>query len=159
MLHLAIKRNLYPPRCWESRKSLPSIDIFVIELLKHLIREVKYHMIKSKDTGFDDELESWFHLNEICDLGRITESQRSAVHCSVALSCLTLCDPMDCSLPGSSVHGIYQVGILEQVAISYSRKSSRPRNQTRISCVSCISRWILYHCAIIEPQVPVNSVK
>ena len=138
---------------------MPSIDIFVIELLKHLIREVKYHMIKSKDTGFDDELESWFHLNEICDLGRITESQRSAVHCSVALSCLTLCDPMDCSLPGSSVHGIYQVGILEQVAISYSRKSSRPRNQTRISCVSCISRWILYHCAIIEPQVPVNSVK
>ena len=42
----------------------------------------------------------------------------------VAQSCLTLCDPMDCSLPGSSVHGILQVRILEWVAISFSRGSS-----------------------------------
>ena len=41
--------------------------------------------------------------------------------CSVARSCLTLCDPMDYSLPGSSVHGISQAGILESVAISFSR--------------------------------------
>ena len=47
-----------------------------------------------------------------------------------AKSCLTLCDPMDCSLPGSSVHGIFQAIILEWVAISYSRGSSQPRNQT-----------------------------
>ena len=39
----------------------------------------------------------------------------------VAQSCLTLCDPMDCSLPGSSVHGIFQAWILEWVAISFSR--------------------------------------
>ena len=39
---------------------------------------------------------------------------------SVAQSCLTLCDPMDCSQPGSSVHGIFQARILEWVAISYS---------------------------------------
>ena len=43
-------------------------------------------------------------------------------------SCLTLCDPMDCSLPGSSVHGIFQAEILEWVAISFSRGSSRPRD-------------------------------
>ena len=42
----------------------------------------------------------------------------------VAQSCLTLCDPMDCSLPGSSVHGIFQARILEWVAMSFSRQSS-----------------------------------
>ena len=46
----------------------------------------------------------------------------------VAQSCPTLCDPMDYSLPGSSVHGIFQARILEWVAISFSRESSQPRN-------------------------------
>ena len=46
--------------------------------------------------------------------------------CSITQSCLTLCGPMDCSLPGSSVHGIFQARILEQLAISYSRGSSDP---------------------------------
>ena len=45
----------------------------------------------------------------------------------VAQSCLTLCDPMDGSPPGSSVHGISQARILEQVTISYSSGSSQPR--------------------------------
>ena len=49
--------------------------------------------------------------------------------------CLILCDYMDCSLPGSSVHGILQARRLEQVAISFSRVSSRPRDQTRVSCI------------------------
>ena len=49
----------------------------------------------------------------------------------VAQSCPTLCDPMDCSLPGSSVHGIFQARVLEWVAISFSRGSSGPRYQTR----------------------------
>ena len=67
-----------------------------------------------------------------------------------AQSGLSLCDPMDCSLPGSSVHEMFPARILEQVAISFSRGSSPTRDWTRISCVSCIScigRWILYHCA------------
>ena len=55
----------------------------------------------------------------------------------------TLCDPMDCNLPGSSVHGIIQAKILEWDAISSSRGSSRPRNWAHISYVSCIGRWIL----------------
>ena len=67
---------------------------------------------------------------------------------SVAQSCLTLCNPMDCSPPGFSVHGIFQARILEWVAISYSRGSSWNMGQTLISCVSCCSRWILYHWAI-----------
>ena len=51
----------------------------------------------------------------------------------VAQSCPTLGDPMDCSLPGSSVHGIFQARVLEWVAISFSRGSSRPRDRTQVS--------------------------
>ena len=62
-------------------------------------------------------------------------------------SCPTLCSPMDSSPPGSCVHGISQATMLEWVAISSSRGSSWPRNRTRVSFVSYIGRWILYHCA------------
>ena len=54
----------------------------------------------------------------------------------VAQSCPTLCDPMDCSPPGSFVHGILQARILEWVAISFSRGSSQPRDQTRVSHIA-----------------------
>ena len=47
--------------------------------------------------------------------------------------CPTLCDPMDCSLPGSSVHGIFQAIVLEWIAISFSRGSSQPRDRTQVS--------------------------
>ena len=60
------------------------------------------------------------------------------------------CDPMDCCLPGSSVHGIFQARILKWFAISYSRGSSWPRNWNHVSCVSCIGRQILYHCVTWE---------
>ena len=60
---------------------------------------------------------------------------------------LTVCNPMDCSLPVSSAHGIFQARNSEWVAISYSRGSFQPRDWTHISCVSCIGKWILYHCA------------
>ena len=54
----------------------------------------------------------------------------------VAQSCLTLCNPVDCSAPGSSIHGILQARILEWVAISFSRGSSWPRDQTQPVCFS-----------------------
>ena len=54
----------------------------------------------------------------------------------IAQSCPTLCNPMDCSLPVSSVYGIFQARILEWVAISFSRGSSRPRDQTRVSRIA-----------------------
>ena len=60
------------------------------------------------------------------------------------LSHVRLCNPMDCSPPVSSVHGIIQARILEWVAISYSKGSSQSRDQTCISCISCIGRQILY---------------
>ena len=52
---------------------------------------------------------------------------------SLAQSCLILCNPMDCSPPGSSVHGNLQARILEWVAIPFSRGSSQPRDQTQVS--------------------------
>ena len=56
--------------------------------------------------------------------------------CLVANLCWALCDPMNCSSPGSSVHGILQVRILEWVAISSSRGSSWPRDQTHVPCIA-----------------------
>ena len=60
-------------------------------------------------------------------------------------SCLTLCDPMEDSPPGFSVHGILQARILEWVAISSSRGSSQPRDRTCISYVSYIGKQVVYH--------------
>ena len=71
----------------------------------------------------------------------------SLVISEVAQSCPTLCDPMDCSLPRSSVHEIFQARILEWVVISFSWRSFQSRDWT---CVSCIGRQILYHWAIKE---------
>ena len=67
------------------------------------------------------------------------------VLCSVAQSCLTLCNPMDYSPPGSSVHGILQARIMESFAISYSWGSSRPKARTCVICISCTGKQILYH--------------
>ena len=57
--------------------------------------------------------------------------------------CPTFCNPMDCSSPGSSVHGILQARILEWVAIPFSRGSSQPRAQTQVSCIAgrCFTIW------------------
>ena len=62
-----------------------------------------------------------------------------------AQSCMTFCEPMDCNLPGSSVHGILQARVLEWVATSFSRGSSQPRDQTRVSCIAgrCFTVWAI----------------
>ena len=62
--------------------------------------------------------------------------------CKHAQLCLTLCSTMDCSLP-ALLHGIFQGRILGWVAFFYSRGPSQPRDQTYISCASCIGRWIV----------------
>ena len=65
--------------------------------------------------------------------------------CLVASSCLILCDPMDCRPPGSSVHGILQARTLEWVARPSSRGPSRLKDQTHVSCVSCITGRFFTH--------------
>ena len=53
----------------------------------------------------------------------------------VAQLCPTLCDPTNCSLQGSSIHGVFQARVLEWVAISFSRGSFPPRDRTQVSCI------------------------
>ena len=70
------------------------------------------------------------------------------------LSCVQLFStPMDCSPPGSSVHRILQARIVEWVAISSSRGSSWPKDQTGVSCISRICRQILCHWALWESRI------
>ena len=64
-------------------------------------------------------------------LYRLSHCQASVQFSSVPQSCPTLCDPMDCSLPGSSVHGLFQARVLEWVAISFSRGSFQSRDRTQ----------------------------
>ena len=73
--------------------------------------------------------------------------------CLIAKLCPTL-DAMNSSPPGSSVLGMSQARILQWVAISFSRQSSQPRDQTRVSCISYIGRWMLYHWATREDYFP-----
>ena len=69
----------------------------------------------------------------------------ATVHaCQITSVVFNSVEPMDCSPPSSSVHGILQAKLLGWVAISSSRGSSQPRDQTRVSYVSCISGHILY---------------
>ena len=74
-------------------------------------------------------LNSWWNVRPFHSTWKKSESE-------VAQLCLTLCDPIDCSLPGSSIHGIFQTTVLEWVAISFSRRSSQPRDWTQVSCTA-----------------------
>ena len=71
--------------------------------------------------------------------------------------CPTLCDPVGCSPPGSSVHGILQASIVEWVAISFSRGSSRPRDQTQVSRIAgrCFILWATREACV---QIPLSII-
>ena len=97
--------------------------------------ELKSLLMKMKEESEKVDLKLNIQKTKIMAFGPISDSE-------VTQSCLTLCDPIDCSLPGSSVHGIFQAIVLEWVAISFSRGSAQPRDQTCISPISCIGRWI-----------------
>ena len=75
---------------------------------------------------------------------RMNQSEDLQTHTLSRFSHVRLCDPMDSSPPGSSVHEILQARILEWVAVPSSRDSSQPWDQTCISFVSCIGRRALY---------------
>ena len=75
----------------------------------------------------------------------------------VAQLCLTLCDPMDCSLPRTSVRGIFQARVLEWVALSFSRGSSQPRDWTWVSCIvgRCFTIWVTRE--VLETQIHLQN--
>ena len=82
---------------------------------------------------------------KIIFLGSCGPISLTCVYAQSLQSCPTLCDPMDCSPLGSSVHGILQTRVLKWVAMPSSRGSSQPRDWTCSFHVSCIGRWVLYH--------------
>ena len=84
---------------------------------------LKSHYLYSFWTYYLQNIVIFFNL--LCIL-----CMRACTHAKLLQLCPTLCDPMDCSPPGSSVHGIFQARTLEWVAISSSRGSSQPRDQT-----------------------------
>ena len=101
-------------------------------------------MFQEKHSKLIDSLIKW-----MCKLLSPLLDFSSPCCCCYLVSdwCLTPCDPVDSSLPGTSVHGIFQTRILEWVAVFYSRGFSPPRDRT---CVSCIGRQILYYWATRE---------
>ena len=99
--------------------------------------------IKSIDTFYENSVSYRIYLS-LCVYVCVCVCVHTHAHMSARP---TLCDPMDCSPPGSFVLGIPQARILEWVAISSSRASPQHRDRT---CVSSSSRWILYHLSHLE---------
>ena len=86
----------------------------------------------------------WEHSKEWRNVRACVSQVISIVFVLVPQMCPTLCNPVDCSPPGSSVHGIFQARVLEWGAISFSRGSSWPRAQTWVSCTASRvgGKWI-----------------
>ena len=76
---------------------------------------------------------SFTHIKWLLSDSSLSAIKEKESESEVAQSCLTPCDPLACSLPGFSVRGIFQARILEWVTISFSRRSSQPRDWTRVS--------------------------
>ena len=96
--------------------------------------DIKKHLTKFNDIYGKNSHESLYR-------GNVCVCVCVCVCVLVTQSCPTLCNPMDCTLPGFFVHGILQARILEWVAIPFSRGSSQPKDQTQISCIT----GYLYH--------------
>ena len=83
-------------------------------------------------------LQPFHFLHIVCSMkqGQYVLALSGVSEVLVVQSCPMLCDPMDCSTPGSSVHGILQARTLEWLPIPFSRGPSQPRDQTRVSCIA-----------------------
>ena len=120
-------------------------------------------------TGLNEHPEihiKWGHFSNVLHLGEHLVNYgnfESHIHSNweseseVAQSCLTLCDSMDCSLTGSSIHGIFQARILEWAAISFSRRSSQPRDWTWVSRIVDIC-FIIWATSNWEEETNVRGV-
>ena len=99
----------------------------------------KIHLSKLEDRK-QESLVTVFYILEFGGTWQVTECTGASIKgkwkSEVTQWCPTLCDPMDCSLPGYSIHGTFQARVLEWIAISFSRGFSWPRNRTRVSCIA-----------------------
>ena len=98
----------------------------------HLILCHPLLLLKEETDRTGSILKAGLHLGPDCGLWAISPVSMEGEG-EVAQSCPTLCDPMDGNLLGFSIHGILQARILEWIAISFSRGSSQPRDQTQVS--------------------------
>ena len=126
----------------------------------HSCRPIRYQRDTSQREAYGDDHSGHF-LGVQWHLPCVTHHASSKTRCLldecpvkllVARLCLTLCHPMDCSLPGSSVHGTSQASMLEWVVVSFSLGSSWPRDQTLLSWVSCIAGRFFTIWVIRESQ-------
>ena len=138
--------------------------------MQYIYRKEYYSVIK-KDEVMTFAV-TWLDLESVI-LSEVSQRKRNTVwhplymeskkkdrnESKVAQSCLALWDRMDYSLPGSSIHGIFQARILEWVAISFSRGSSRPRNQTRVSSTAGrrFTVWATREALVIQKNLPTKQ--
>ena len=123
---------------------------------RNRIRDIENRLVTAQGEGIGGRME-WsvgltdtrFHIYRTDKQQSPTAERRDlysvCVYATSLQLCLTLCDPMECSQKGSSAHGSLQARILEWVATPCTRGSSRPRDWTHISYVSCTGRQVL-HC-------------
>ena len=121
--------------------------LFVSQVISHIRWWVRGHSTHLPPQTHQRQIHKW--KDSPGEPAGNWHKSSNATHCLCAfvLRCVWLCSPMDCRPPGSAVPGIFQARILEGAAISYSRGSSWPRDQTCISPIFCIGRWLLYHHA------------
>ena len=111
--------------------------IVIINNHRYLLRTYSFYII-----SFDFLMcINWILLLPLAN--RWENDYDSESESEVSQLCPTLCDPMDRSIPGSSIHGIFQARVLEWVAVSFSRGYSRPRNRMQVSCIvgRCFTVW------------------
>ena len=133
---------LWPTRLWENKFLLFKVTKFGTSLV---VQRLWFHFamqgvqIPSSISNLRFHMPSGQNDNNIKNRSDIITN--SVLHTKSLQSCPTLCDPMDCILPGSFVHGILQATILEWVAISFFRGSSQPRDWTQVSCIVGFTVW------------------
>ena len=111
------------------------LEVWTLSLWTSLLELLLLHPISFSMLNFHFHIWKYFFY--------LLEWATVSLWSEVAQSCPTLCNPVDGSQPGSSVHGILQARILEWVAISFSKGSSRPRDRTQVSCIAgrCFNLW------------------
>ena len=124
--------------CWSGTQSL-SVLLFFSFLSKHMLNKKDAQLESCRLSFILWQNEDWSQ-GDSKQIALRDCSQEVVVR---SLSHVRLCDPMDCSLPGFSVHGVFQARVLLWGAIAFSRGSSWPRDRTQVSCIAgrCFTLW------------------
>ena len=127
---------------WTQKGKKFDIYIYIFPILKwgkKKRKKIHVWIEKAFSVGFF----TWFYSNVISSVTSAAVSFDAKFTLNVCVHAQSLnrvlCNPLDCSWPGSFIHGIFQAKLLEWVAIASSRGSSQPSNRFYISCVSCIA--------------------